>query len=316
MNVHTNPELMATATLPPAGSNPMESLGKRALFASLTLKAWTGRKLDKRVSDEAIKAHHAGREAGRFNKSLIARQAFSDIVSIDNEIRSFFYAQTLPWHDNGFRALAARRVIQFDAKMTELEFRRAAAVESLVQNFAAYVIEAESLLGSMFNADDYPPADSIRGRFVMRWHICQASELPKSDDDVRVAVGVAERDIIRKHAERSARAALDNMTGETFKRIAEAVARMVDRLGAYKPASEPGTRPTGVFRDSLVENVRELVELLPDLNMTGDAKITELTRRMQELGKHDPDALRQSPDLRQSTKAAAESILAEVADYI
>jgi hypothetical protein len=81
-------------------------------------------------------------------------------------------------------------------------------------------------------------------------------------------------------------------------------------MGAYTGGK------AGSFRDSLVENVRELVEVLPMLNVTGNPLVAEITRDLDRLGSVEPGALRESETLRQETKAAAEAIVAKMEGYI
>ena len=112
------------------------------------------------------------------------------------------------------------------------------------------------------------------------------------------------------------REALETAMRDAWQRISDAVARMVERLNAYKPGAN-GSRAEGIFRDSLVENIRELCAVLPSFNLTNDPQLAAVTDRMErELCAHGADDLRDSEVLRQDTAKAAESILADVAAYL
>jgi len=70
------------------------------------------------------------------------------------------------------------------------------------------------------------------------------------------------------------------------------------------------------FRDSLVGNVRDLVDMLPGLNITGDAGIEALMADMREyLTVHDANTLRTDETVRSEVAARADRIVANLADY-
>ena len=69
---------------------------KRAMLVELTIRQWTARKHDRKVSREVDQGHGA-QNAGRFNKQLIAKDALEKIAKKAGAIREFHYAHTLPW---------------------------------------------------------------------------------------------------------------------------------------------------------------------------------------------------------------------------
>ena len=88
---------------------------------------------------------------------------------------------------------------------------------------------------------------------------------------------------------------------------------MATKLGEYKPGDGNGSKAEGVFRDSLVENIRELAELLPAFNLTGNAKLTALTERIKnELCVEEAADLREHEDVRKEVKKSADEIVAAV----
>jgi hypothetical protein len=66
-----------------------------------------------------------------------------------------------------------------------------------------------------------------------------------------------------------------------------------------------------------VQNVRDLVELLPAFNLTNDQTLDALTRRMRdELCSADAQTLRDDPKARKSVARAAESILDDAREFM
>jgi hypothetical protein len=92
---------------------------------------------------------------------------------------------------------------------------------------------------------------------------------------------------------------------------------MAEKLGAYNKSGKRGEKSEGVFRDSLVGNVRELAELLPAFNFNGDPAFDKLVKRIQnELCAEEPKTLREHDDVRESVKKSADDILKDVEDLL
>ena len=81
---------------------------------------------------------------------------------------------------------------------------------------------------------------------------------------------------------------------DAWERVTTVLAKMIERLNEYTPSAGKGDRAKGIFRDSLVENVRELIAVLPSFNLTGDSFLATLADRMErELCAHEAEELRE-----------------------
>lgn len=287
-------------------------LSSRAMLCGLRITNWTARKLDKRVTAEVNAEHGASADAGRYNKALLAKDSLAPIVTAANAARSLHYARTLPWLDDGARLLPAAAYADFAPRMGRLRDEFNAAVDAFVAGYPAYVDAARVRLNGMWRAEDYPAVSEIRSRFSFSVRV-----LPVPDaGDFRVDVGDAAAAEIRAAVERDTRAALETAMRDAWARVAETVGRMAERLAAYKPGAD-GSRAEGIFRDSLVENVRDLAAILPGLNLTNDPALSAVADRMaRELCQHGADDLRESDVLRKATAESAESILADVSAFM
>lgn len=287
-------------------------LSTRAMLARLTIRAWSARKLDRKITDEVNSSHGAAADAGRYNKLLISADSLATLAKIGGEARNAHYVSTLPWADEGSRILPAAAYLDYTAKMREFRVRWNDAAALFVAAYPDYVADARARLNGMFRAEDYPPAEEIGARFALR-----ASVLPCPDaSDFRVDIGDTAAAEIRADIEAQSAEALVIAMRDVWSRIADRVEPMVERLKAYKPGGK-ADRAEGVFRDSLVENVRELVSILPILNITGDAALTAMASRLDaELCRDSAAELRENPFARQSVAAAAESILSDVSAYL
>lgn len=288
-------------------------LANRAMLASVRISVWTARKVDKKVTAETNAANYASADAGRYNKALLAKDALAAVTTAASAARLAHYSLTLPWMDDGSRILPAAAYDKYSADMRTIRLQFETAVSDFVSNYSNYVADARRRLGDMYNADEYPEPAHIEAKFKFETRI-----LPMPDaTDFRVDLGDAVAAQIRADITRDTFAALETAQRDVWQRIAGVVGHMVERLQEYKPATRKGDKVTGIFRDSLVENVRELVEILPALNLTADPYLTEITARLAaELCTHDADTLRESDHIRETTAASAARILADVSDFL
>ena len=290
----------------------MTALSERAMLARLNIRQWSARKLDRKVTDEVNTAHNASPDAGRYNKRLVSKDALATIQKVANEARKMHYARTLPWQDEGARILSTAGYLDYTGKVRDLRAEFESAVDAFVSGYPDFVTDARSKLNGLFQETDYPPADDIRSRFAFSVAI---DPMPVSDD-FRCQLDAAQAEEIRADIEARTRDAITAATRDVWTRISLVVGHMAEKLKEYKPAVGPGARAEGVFRDSLVENVRDLVAVLPSLNITGDPALAAIADRMQSLCRDDAAELRDNASARASVAAEADAILADVGQFL
>ena len=112
---------------------------------------------------------------------------------------------------------------------------------------------------------------------------------------------------IKKEVEKSVNDAFNTAMQNLWERLRDVVARMVDKL----------SDKDAVFRDSLVENIVELVNILPKLNVTGDPKLTKITKEIEgSLCNVSPKELRDNEVVREKVATKAKSILDAMEGYM
>ena len=134
-------------------------------------------------------------------------------------------------------------------------------------------------------------------------------------DDFRVRLGDAQVARIRAEIEARNAELVENANRDLWQRVQAVTSRLIERLSAFEVDPVAGTR-LHPFRDSLIENLRALLEIMPRLNITGDARIEQVRQALAEkVARHDPEALRADPHLRAEVIDAASGILARMEGY-
>ena len=286
-------------------------LSSRALIVSLSISQWAGRRLDREITDEVNQQHNAAADAGRYNKLLLPKEALAGIQKVVSATRTGFIERTLPWMDSGSRIMAADAYMAHTAWMRGQERKFSEAVDAFLTTYPDHVNDARRRLGGLFKDEDYPTVEQLRGRFRMETHVLP---VPTSDD-FRVTMSEAQAERIRADIERHVTEATQDAVRNIYERVAELARRMVERLNAYKPAKGKD-KAEGIFRDSLVENVRDMIEVLPALNITGDPALDELGERLKSLAQWDASVLREDAAIRRDVAHEAQQILNTIGDFL
>jgi len=275
-------------------------LQNKAMLVNLSIPCWDARKYDKKISKDVADQYHTTSDAGRYNKSLVARDAIKAVQREAAQARMYHYKNTLPWSDEGSRILPADNYFDYMSGMEQRKSKWENAVRDFIDSYPDLVNEAKIRLNGLFNPDDYPSIDNIRGKFDFRISI-----LPLPDStDFRVSLSDHETVKIQADIEKRLNAAHDN-----------AIKDLWDRLyGSIKHISEKLKDPDARFHKTMISNLEELIDLLPRLNVTGNADLDLQIKEARKLI-HDPQTLRDNSTLRKQAALDADIMLERMKAY-
>lgn len=288
------------------------SIHNRAMLVGLTIHQWSARKHDKRITRDVAERESAQADAGRYNKRLLPKEALAFMSAKASALRTEHYKRTLPWSDDGPRILSSSAYMEYMAAMRPLKYDFERAADNFASDYPRFRMQATGELGKLFNDGDYPHPDDIRAKFGIAINV-----LPMpSAEDFRAKLPADELDAVRQDIEKQITESMQRGQQDIFRRASEVLARMVDRLTKYDPGTN-GQRPTGIFRDTLVGNIRELVDVLPSLNVTDSPAVAKLYSDLDTLTDNlEPNQLRENAALRRHTADAAQAILDRVSGYL
>ena len=270
------------------------SISTAAMLVELSIGVWTGRKLDKRASNDVTTTNNAHKGVANVSKKLLGDCAELDAVQkFVANARNVHYACTMPWSDTGLRLLPTTQYFKYHQEMTGLETEYKRLVNVFLDAYSWEVQDAQLKLGALFNADEYPTADSLTSKFRFKMNY-----MPLPDaGDWRVSIGNETEQALRSQYEGYYATQLQTAMGDVWRRAHEALTKMCERLDY---ADGPTKK---VFRDSLVSNVHDMIELLGACNVTGDATMAQAQRDLDDAMRGiTPDALREDSYLRAETR--------------
>jgi len=277
------------------------SLNEKAMLVYLNISFWTARKYDKRISQEIEDQYNAD-DAGRYNKILIAKEYLSNIQKIISAARTFHYENTLPWSDQGGRLLPSANYFDYvkDIQSFKDDFER--EVANFLKVYPSLKDEARQRLNGMFDEKDYPDVYTLETKFAIKSMILPVPEA----DDFRVKITDDEvnsiKDAIAQQVQDSTEAAMNDL----WQRLFKVVDHMVERL------SDPDNK----FKNTLIENITDLCDLLPKLNITADPELDEAVQEIKtKLTANDSQTLRDNDVARSNTAAEAQKIMNKMRHY-
>jgi len=288
-------------------------LASRAMLAGLHISTWGNRKFDRRVSEEVETQHEAEKGVGSYNKRLLAKDALKEIGGAVAEARDLFYKSTLPWTDAGLRILPSAMYFALVNDMRKCKARFERGVDALVKDYEQHVAEARKRLGKLFVEADYPPVVQLRARYSFE---IAFSPLPAKEDFRADLPAEVIADIRQDIESRTARA-FEDAVKDLWNRLYEGVEHVRDRLKAFHIDGEGKVHHP--FRDSMFLHLRELCDMLPRLNVTGDAKLESMRLRLVESlasATLDPQELRYNPAERDAALKAADDLLASMSGFV
>lgn len=279
------------------------SLTNKAMLVGLSISYWTGKASDERVVDEISRKHKTEKDVHDYQKILVHPDAINRVKAARSRARAYHFQKTMPWIDDGTRILPSRFWDEYTEKMHEFRGEYEEAVAEFIRAYMRLKGEARKRLGDLYREEDYPSVDKLRRKFGFKVRVGQIQEAR----DWRVKLGAKEEAEIRKQIEEQTREAAEVVSRDLWNRLHSVVNALVEKL----------KEKDSTLRDSIIGNIKEMVELLPEMNVADDPKLEDMRRKVEtDLAKLSVAELNDDPKKRKAARDAADDLLARMAGYI
>ena len=244
------------------------SISSSAVLVTLNVSVWTGRKLDKQVSAEIDADKHTRVRAGNYHKNLMAGvKELEDVGKYAADTRNWFVYRTLPWGNEGTKIVPTANLFDFKQELSDRENQFWNLVDDFELVYNTAIQAAQFKLGSLFNADEYPPVDVIREKFGFRYFF---SPVPEAGD-FRVDIGAQGLEELQEQFNKAKDDAVAQAMSDMWNRVHEVTARLSNQLRIN--GSEKGK-----LYQSTLDGALELCGMLKTMNLTNDPTL-EQTRK-------------------------------------
>lgn len=287
-------------------------MNDKALLVKLGVSQWTNEKEDQTVSHETCDRHSAQRDTGRFVKHICPPRVLEPIRKSVVRLYTQHRTLTLPWLNDGSRILKASAYTQY---MDVINVETAvfnAAKDTFINQYDGLRDEARSSQGSLYSDRDWPSKETVGKKFGVS---VRNFPLPSSNDfrqEIFNHIPPEDRDRIIQSAKDDERALTQQCIADVFSRMRLVVGNLAGKLEGYQENDGGKTR----MQESIVGNIRNLVDLLPALNVTDDPMIAEMGQFMiDKLANYDVDTLKNSGLARDNVRAQADEFFKKLQAY-
>lgn len=285
-------------------ASPFKSLRDKAMMVKFQDSVWGGQRRDRAVTaDVATRYETKKTKVGYYNKFLVPKDRLEKRIQTGLDARRFHNTNTLPWLDDGVRILPSANYQDYISGMRKRASAALAAEREIYENWDDIVKEGMMLLGKMARLEDYPSLDDIKTRFSFEVIVLPLPEVA----DWRVDIPKKDLALLQKQAEQTLAAVQQDGLLELAQRLLAVVEHCHTRL----------SDPESTFRDSLFENIRKMVVLLPKLNLVNDPQLEAIRKEVEEkLGKQVAAEVREDPGMRSKTAKDAAAIMKKMNAYM
>jgi hypothetical protein len=275
-------------------------IGSNAMLIDLNISVWTGRKMDKKVSEEVDASKGTKARAGNYHKKLMAgSNKLENIQKIVTAVRAWNYQQTLPWSDGGSRLLPMKNFFNYKETLNNFENQFTRAVDEFIEEYPQLVSSSAFTLGDLFDRGEYPTADSLKDKFKFKFVF---SPVPDAGD-FRIEVEDSAKAELEAQYKSYYEQKLADAMADAWTRLHETLTHISERLD-YTDENKKK------FWDSTITNATELCSLLSNLNVTNDPKLEDARQKLEKaLSGIEPSDVRESEAIRTSVKSKVDAIL-------
>ena len=289
----------------------LPTIASSSILVELSIGQWEGRIKDKKASAAVTENNNADSGTATVTKKLLAHCAELEAIGkFTSKARKALSDMTMPWSDLGQRLLATTMHDKYHHTMTGFQAEFYTLRDEFLGVYNWRMAEVQAKLGGLYVETDYPSVEDLSHRF--RFNINYLTISPESKDH-RIELGEEALSIVmdsnRTYYQRQFEGAMNNI----WKRTHAVLTRMSEKLTVNGAGVTHNRHGSPLFRDSLVDNVIEMVDMLELCNVSGDSQMAAMRLQLDEaLHGVTADGLRTSPSLRAETKAAVDEALANL----
>ena len=257
------------------------ALEERAMLVRLSISQWYNRALDRKVAEEVATKYEVSSTDSQdlYIKTLLPKVAMRNVNRAISELRTFHYANTLPWQDDSVRILSSSNFFPYQQGIAAYRAKLDEVVAEFVSNYPKWLDYARKTKKGLFDETQYPTASGISDQYKVN-----VTFLPFPNvADFRVDIGG------KAQTTQALTEALSSANQNLIDRLYERVYLLYSALND----------PERIFRDNTVTSIVETADLVERLNVTSDTRVASAVAASRTaLQDVHPDTLRSSPDFR------------------
>lgn len=271
-----------------------------AMLHRLKISRWGASQKDDSESRKVCERNCAQDGAANVFVQLVPKSELKQIQKTANNVRAIWARYTLPWLEEGIRILPAKSYDKFTAEMKLAVKEFEVTVKDFIARYPDIIKNSKPILGELLKNNPLPTVEELQSKFTIRQDILP---LPKPEDFKIFNMDNEPLQEIRRNIAN----AVMNATQDAVKKLYEELFGLVSKIKETTGVKDK------IFRDSLIGNLKDFCERLPDLNIINDENLNTLCKEcIKEFTKIDPKDLRENETVRLETSKKAEKFLENI----
>lgn len=262
------------------------NLAEDAMLIKVSISCFTGRKKDKVLAEEVALQKNANSDNISTSLSALDKEDRMPTQQIATAARNWLNEHSAIWDSDGWRLIGNATYEGLRQKLEEFKAEFIAAKDKLCARRDELASKAKHKLGKLADRCPFPELHELHAAFefeIMTQPIANPDDIRLKHVSPQAAAQIAE-------GVRKAQAA------KTQDALRQLVSRLLDTV---THAANKLSEKDAIFRDTLIDNVRDTVALVPALNLTNDPHIAKLAKEIAEtVALAKPEVLREDPVAR------------------
>ena len=257
------------------------SLASSAVLVSVDVNVWSATKQDRAISNEVTSSKNADKSAGRYVKNLLAdHPKHKALVNYRQTIYNWVKRRTYRWN-NSQDLLPSVDMAKFKTEFNEHEVSFMNLIDDFVAEYDSIVSDMAFKQGDMFDRNDYPSKEQVRGKFGLRLYV---SEVPMSDFRCGIAQDIAE-DLFATYT-KQAEDIISSVEREQADRFIEVMQSISHCCGVdeYQPHGQGGevrTKKRKIY-DTTIQKAKEMCETFKGFNLTNSLELEQARASLEK----------------------------------
>ena len=280
------------------------TLATSAILVTLNIGTWSASKKDKRKSEELTQDNHAASNAAEVRKKLLPDAAeLEECKKIERQARLYSAGITMTWNDDGQRLLPMAVYTDYVATLANYEREFWDAVNVFLAAYTQLRYMAQSQLGDLFNAEDYPDTGTVRGKFKFN---VDYAPVPEAGNFVVDLQGQAKDELIQQF-NRASQSKWATAFADVCEEFRECMQHLLSKVG-----DKDGDKQTRIH-SSLIPNIRKIVDKVRMANaLENNADVTAAVDGLERvLSGVSVDALKTNETARIQVREGVNNLLSK-----
>lgn len=278
------------------------ALHDKAMLASPSISLPGFTRKDEDITADVKLKHALGKEAGKWISQVFPEPATRPFIKFKSAVTKVHERLTLSYPERGVAILPSALYLEYVEEMGKLKQQFFALRDEFMSHLSEHEAWAKKEHNGHFDASLYRREELVK-KFGFNVGFRPVPASSQFSSTIHSLIGnEAASDV-----DAAVQLAAQEAQKELLERLSKPLGHIVSKLSDDE----------AVFRDTIISNLREIVDLVPQLNLAGDAGLNKFAAEAKrELSNLDPQVLRDNKSARREAAQKADALAKKMQAYL